>query len=142
MSTFTIHNSMTLKELQEAFNSVFPYLKLEFFIESHKVSEGSPKRLMVPGEWDETITIADIQPKSQVVEFVIDSDITVARLEEYLETYFGLHAQVFRLAGDTWLETTRTDEWSLAEQNHMGVENDPTLDSHTNPFELKERPER
>ena len=35
---------------------------------------------------------------------------------------FGLSAQVFRLSGDVWLETTSTDNWTLEEQNSTGQE--------------------
>ena len=142
MSAFTIQNTMTLKELQDTFTGAFPYLKLEFFTEAHKAGEGSPKEQMVPEDWDESLVIKDVQGKSQVVEYPVDGELTVGRLEEYLETYFGLHAQVFRNSGGTWLETTRTDNQTLNQQNQRGAEADPANQSHENPYEIKERPER
>ena len=30
---------------------------------------------------------------------------------------FGLHVQVFRRSGKTWLQTIRTDNWTLGQQD-------------------------
>jgi len=35
---------------------------------------------------------------------------------------FGLAAQVFRKSGRVWLETIRTDNWTLNDQNKHGRE--------------------
>lgn len=57
-------------------------------------------------EWLEAdeVTI-DLQPK-----------MTVAELEAKLQDH-GIFAQVFRKSGDLWLETTRTDGWTLERVN-------------------------
>lgn len=47
---------------------------------------------------------------------------SVQELEKQMEEGFGLHVQVFRRSGNIWLETTVTDEWTLAFQNEQGQE--------------------
>lgn len=42
---------------------------------------------------------------------------TVMDLEQEFQDSFGLSIQVFRKSGDVWIETTVTDDWTLAKQN-------------------------
>jgi hypothetical protein len=35
---------------------------------------------------------------------------------------FGLDVQVFRKSGNTWLVTTKTDDWTIAEHNKRAKE--------------------
>jgi hypothetical protein len=46
--------------------------------------------------------------------------MTVAELERLFVENFGLNAQVFRRSGTLWLQTSATDNWTLAEQNRKG----------------------
>jgi hypothetical protein len=46
----------------------------------------------------------------------------VQDVEQLLWDAFGLSVQVFRKSGNLWLETTVTDQWSLAYQNEQGRE--------------------
>jgi hypothetical protein len=47
---------------------------------------------------------------------------SVQDLEQLIWDAFGLSVQVFRKSGNLWLETTVTDQWSLAYQNEQGRE--------------------
>jgi hypothetical protein len=42
--------------------------------------------------------------------------------------------QVFRQSGRVWLETTRTDDWTLAEQNKQGEELSKYKNEKEKPF--------
>jgi len=46
----------------------------------------------------------------------------VSELEKIFLEDYGLNVQVFRNSGRVWLETTMTDDWTLAEQNRQGEE--------------------
>jgi len=39
-----------------------------------------------------------------------------------MEDQFGLHVQIFRKSGDLWLQTSKTDEWTIEHQNARGLE--------------------
>jgi hypothetical protein len=60
----------------------------------------------------------------------------VSELEELFEEVFGLSVQVFRKSGESWLQTTTTDSWTLNQQNLKGkemsspVESDEQQDYH------------
>ena len=42
--------------------------------------------------------------------------MTVAEVERNLEKHLGLHAQVFCKLGHTWIETSKTDNYTLEHQ--------------------------
>ena len=46
----------------------------------------------------------------------------VAELENDFSGQFGLQVQVFRKSGEVWLQTTKTDNWTLIEQNQAALE--------------------
>ena len=52
----------------------------------------------------------------------ISEEMLVSALEKSFEVQFGLSAQVFRKSGKTWLETSKTDDWTLKHQNEAGKE--------------------
>jgi hypothetical protein len=107
-----------ISDLQKDFNNAFPFLKIEFF---HNRNQQLPaftfgqmlshnKRIV---EGQTAITDGDIE---------ISQDMKVKDLEKIFKEQFSLMAQVFRLSGNLWLETTMTDEWTLGQQNEHGRE--------------------
>ena len=106
-----------IKEVQEEFNALFPYLKLEFFSKRHRSGEASAKKYMkeINGK-----KLGDFKLKANDVPIEIHPEMTVANLEESFRKLYGLNVQVFRKSGKVWLETTFTDGWSLEEQNLQG----------------------
>ena len=101
-----------VQELQRAFNDLFPRLALHLFEKPHAAGEGSPKRERVN---------ADAELKQWIGgesrELELFDDMTVAQLEKTLREC-GMFAQVFRQSGNLWLETTRTDQWTLHRVNN------------------------
>ncbi len=111
-----IKPSNTLAEIQEAFRAKFPYLKIEFYHSPHKAGEGSPPKEQL----DSAIRIGELSGAVQQADIKIDGAIQVKTLEQHLSEQFGLNAQVFRRSGRLWLQTTKTDDWTLAMQNEHG----------------------
>lgn len=111
-----INDNRKIADIQNDFNTYFPYLKIEFFSKPHKKKEGSLKSLMIP--------IADTLKKYRQSHnngsISIIPQMTVSDLEQQFNEIFGLSAQVFRKSGKIWLETTITDSWTLEEQNKQG----------------------
>lgn len=106
-----VKQNHTAASLQKAFNTLFPRLSLHLFKMPHEKGEGSPKsERALPesllAEWLDTDEVTvELYPK-----------MTVAELEAELQEH-GIFAQVFRKSGDLWLETTRTDDWTLERVN-------------------------
>jgi len=127
----TIKDDRKISEIQESFNTSFPYLKLEFFKKMHGVKELSPFKGMV----DSDKTIGQIRTIQNDGFITVTPKMTVAELEQEFGKIFGLSAQVFRKSGKMWIETTVTDKWTLEQQNSEGealtVENKPTRPNYS-----------
>lgn len=107
--TMKIDMNTSVGSIQQAFTSVLPYLKLEFFRSIDKVS--GRRRLRLPAE------IA--RPGMEETELCFNPQMRVAELEAMLQR-IGLPVQVFRRSGNVWIETSLTNDWTLAQQNQEG----------------------
>jgi hypothetical protein len=115
--TIHINDNRTLQQIQEEFNTRFPLLKIEFFAYPHGQGGGSAKAEMLAAN-----TVLKSLPSAHVDgELIVTGDMTVAQLEKAFREHFGLNAQVFRLSGRAWLETTVTDSWTLTEQSRQAA---------------------
>lgn len=112
----TINDTRKISEIQEEFNAVFPFLKLEFFSRPHKAGAGSAKKFLKAG----TKTLGECRTVHNTGKITVSPNMTVADLEQKFTQVYGLGVQVFRNSGKVWLETTVTDSWTLEEQNLQG----------------------
>ncbi len=106
-----ISSKLPISDVQKTFSSTFPFLKIEFF-------KSNGMRPLLPGDHN----IAEAQKKITEGSIEIVGEMKVRELEQALDKLFPLHAQVFRRSGNIWLETTMTDDWTLAQQNEHGRE--------------------
>lgn len=109
----------SIGELQNQFKNIFPYLKLEFFVKPHGSGVGSRKELIIN---DSSLQLSKLSSKLDETEYAISETTTVNDLEQYFKNELGINVQVFRRSGNSWLETTATDSWTLAKQNTEGKE--------------------
>jgi hypothetical protein len=114
----TVNKDKKLIEIKKEFQKRFPYLKLEFYSEQHGLEEGSPKGKTM----NEALTIGQVQSKEASGSFALTGLTTVANLEDAFAQCFGLSVQVFRKSGKLWIQTSKTDHWTLAEQNQKAME--------------------
>jgi len=121
-----INQTKTLKSIQEEFESYFPYLKIEFYNDTHSAGEGSHKRNTL----DNNLKIGAVQKHEFSGTIKIDELTKVSDIENTFAKNLGLAAQVFRKSGNLWLQTTATDNWTLAKQNEVAMEKtDPSDDT-------------
>ena len=112
-----IDDAKTVAEIQGEFSSIFEGLKIEFYKVKHADHHGSKKEDQYPSHK----VLADIRSEHNSGELVIEDKMSTAALEEAFESKFGLFVQVFRKSGNIWLQTSATDDWSLAKQNEKGM---------------------
>ncbi|MEO6303355.1 MAG: hypothetical protein ABIP51_09280 [Bacteroidia bacterium] len=112
----TINDNRKIFAIQEEFNTLFPYLKIEFFSKPHKSGGGSPKNLVKHN----SKTLQECRTIHNKGEIAITPGLTVTELEQRFEDVYGLSVQIFRKSGKVWLETTLTDAWTLEQQNKQG----------------------
>lgn len=113
-----LHSERTIQEVKEEFNTVYPFLKIEFFSKRHKPGEGST-------EFDELDPSAElIDVTGALKEGIIDINPTdtVKDVEQKFQQQYGLPVQIFRKQKGVWHETTVTDDLTLQEQNTWGRE--------------------
>ncbi|MES2566881.1 MAG: hypothetical protein V4565_08440 [Bacteroidota bacterium] len=114
----TINDDRKIFTIQDEFNTLFPYLKLEFFSKHHKPCGSSAKNLVKQN----SVTLGEFRTEHHMGEITIVPEMKVSDLEQNFGNIYGLGVQVFRKSGKLWLETTVTDNWTLAEQNKQGEE--------------------
>ena len=112
-----ITDNKSLRQVKNEFQEKFPFLKLEFYDHAHHEGEGSPEKYHL----DETMTIGGVRKVHNEGELSIHGNLKVSTLESQFAEIFGLNVQVFRRSGELWLQTTSTDEWTLADQNEKGA---------------------
>lgn len=101
----------TTAEVRNQIMEHFPGLKIEFFKNSHDKHKGSHREDMVTKE----LPLNQLNPNHSSATLEITPSTTVNELEELFE-HNNLHVQVLRKMGPNWIETTRTDSYTLQEQ--------------------------
>jgi len=112
----TVNDKRKIFAIQEEFNALFPYLKLEFFSKPHKPGGASAKKFVKHN----SKTLGECRTVHNNGNITITPEMTVLDLEQCFGDVYGLGVQVFRQSGKVWLETTVTDHWTLEEQNRQG----------------------
>jgi hypothetical protein len=117
MTSIEMHitDNKLIQDLQEEFNSLFPYLKIEFFSITSKGKE-NPK-ILSPLQ-----AVGQSRKKREDGVLLLNSHMTVTAFEKEMWERFGLLVQVFRQSGKMWIETSLTDSWTLERQNAEGYE--------------------
>jgi hypothetical protein len=123
----------TLKEIDEEFHKRFPYLKLAFFSKPHTEGELSSNEDAV----DLNQTLGEFG--SSIVDWKVDGLTVVGELEKKFQENTGLSVQVMRKSGELWLQTSRTDHLTLAEQNAKGRGKDEPLSGSEEPGDYHEQ---
>lgn len=116
--TLLINKKQLISELQQAFNDVYPFLKIELFARKHNFQQASAAQGRLPGH----LSLQEVSPHLSDGEVELPETMRVQELEGIFIDRFGLYLQVFRKSGNLWLETTMTASWTLKLQNEHGRE--------------------
>ena len=113
-----IEPTKQISELQQEFNSAFPFLKIEFF----RSTDNSGLKHNAVNKLPSTYSIGRCQLEKTEGDIIFTQDTRVGDLEKQFQEEYSLNVQVFRRSGAIWLETTMTDKWTLKQQNDHGRE--------------------
>lgn len=111
-----ISEDATIASIQNDFREAYPYLKLEFYQQPHEVAQPSPA-------WEKISSATPIEDIRMMHTFGwidISPKRTAMELEHDFRHTMGLNMQVMRKSGELWLETTKTDNWTLGQLNDEG----------------------
>jgi hypothetical protein len=114
-----INGERLVRDVQQDFSRVYPYLKIEFFRKNGLHKDQALKQNQI--RHDQQLRLANGRDIHKG-DLVIEDMMSVADLEKAFMNKFGLLTQVFRRSGNIWLETSITDGWSLRQQNALGRE--------------------
>jgi hypothetical protein len=103
-------------EVREEFANGYPFLRLDFYKNAHGRPGASVKQKL-----NKLATLANAGLRHEG-EIEIRDSMTVRELEGKLRKQFGLLVQVARKSGKVWLQTTKSDDWTLQQQNERGRE--------------------
>jgi hypothetical protein len=106
-----------LLNIQFYFTEQFPKLKLDFFKTKHDRKELSS----LNDEVMEDLKVKDSNPYFTEKTLLLLSTETVSEFEQRMENEFGLHVQVMRKSHDIWIQTSVTDDWTLAKQMEHAI---------------------
>jgi hypothetical protein len=110
-----ISDSKTVEDLQDRFNTCFPYLKLEFYKEWESSLRDCDKADMARPN----TPIAEIRRKSNSGILDIKSWEKTSKLKHDLKDVYGLSVQVFRMHGNEWIPTSYSDDLTLKQQSDL-----------------------
>jgi hypothetical protein len=124
----------TIKEVQNQFSELFPYLKMNF----HRLigNRAAGNRVLYTAD----VKMNDILPEFKGGDWKIRDSMTIAEFEKGLLDQFGLSVQILRKSGNLWLGTSRSNSWTLKEQNDHGREISPDPKEH--PVKFHQFPSR
>ncbi|MBL7782264.1 MAG: hypothetical protein JNM22_13660 [Saprospiraceae bacterium] len=123
--------------LQAQFNSFFPNLKLAFFSKPHDDFKSSAAKFLIQEKNKPLGELTDRLLMPDKVE--VHADMKVLEVENLFEEKFGLHVQVFRRSGKIWLETSKTDHLTLAEQELKALDSDHIHTEFGDPMDYREQ---
>ena len=110
-----ITRNRLIDDVQQDFNRHYPFLKIEFYEKPGSI-KGSLK-------FDTWISPSknDGQVRRNHIEGVLEikSWYTVGKVEKEFSDKFGLNVQVFREENGGWVQTGKTDKFTLREQQEM-----------------------
>ncbi len=104
-----VNKETSLNFVQHKFREEFPNLRLGTIVKG-KIGN---RILFLDHDEDEIVRI----DKKENFVLHAEPDIKVADFEKELEAGFGIHIFVFRRSKTIWLETTKTNDWTLQQQN-------------------------
>jgi len=113
--TLHIGQESQIRNIQNEFNKVYPFLKIEFFKNSSKEKPLQKSEKINAGE---KVKLVACLNRSNKID--IGKQRTVAQLQEDFKELCGLNALVYRKSGNLWIEPSLTDDWTLEQQKREG----------------------
>lgn len=130
-----IDNKKTLEEIQKEFSRRFPFLKIQFYKQSHPEGAGSPKFEILSNH----LRLEEVQKTNATKPILINGLMKVSDLEKVFDVTYGLPVQVFRKSANIWLQTTKSDNITLAEQNLRAKEMQESLNRPEEHIDYREQ---
>jgi hypothetical protein len=110
--------STSLASIQAKFNKMFPYLKLEFYQPIEIKGNKNENRYL----YHKSTRLFEIIDLKGIKVLNISEFSTINAIKELFSSQLKLEINIFRKSRNGWLNTEKTNEWSLKRQNLVGEE--------------------
>ena len=107
-----IEAESTVRDVQEKFQTVYPYLQIHFYKGNPKDRSNFQRLQKISAD----VLIKDLTLADKRISISIDNNTTVLEL---LGSFgdIGLEAEVCRKSGNHWVATSLTADWTLQRQS-------------------------
>lgn len=126
----------TIGALQTEFTEAFEGLKIVFFSKPHAEHKGSAAKFLIQ---DRDMLLSQLVPNLKPGTILIAPETVVWDMEKVFESEYGLHVQLFRKSGRTWLETSVTDNLTLAEQQAKAKASENIHQEFVDPLDYRDQ---
>jgi len=111
-----INDNTSLRDIQLVFSNFYPFLRIEFYHNPHKIYEASSEKDLIKSN----TTVGKIKSThvSGLLEILPLSRIS--DVEDEFQKRFGLSVQVLKMEKKGWEQTTGMDDFTLREVYEMG----------------------
>jgi len=109
-----IHRETRVEDIQQSFNSYYPFLRIQFYSPSHP-KDGLAKATPLSGKLSDILF-----RETSHLTLDIHSAYSIAAIEDSCRA-MGLQALISRKGGSVWVEILLTKNWSLDQQNKAGA---------------------
>ncbi len=114
-----VNHNWTIAEFDGYFTESFPYLSISIYY----------KGFEIPGHM-KTYTLLELGSIKSAKSFSIHENLSVRELVELFWLNLGLLITISRKVGHSKLETSFTNQWTLKEQNDMGIKLNIEFENH------------
>ncbi|MFQ5448751.1 MAG: hypothetical protein ACE5FF_17645, partial [Saprospiraceae bacterium] len=104
-----INDLRTIFDLQKEFMQEFPYLRLEFFKDTHLAGQGTKEVTILDGKE----LVGDVRKVHNRGYIKLDGNLTVGGLEQAFAEIFGLHILIYRKSFGEWIKSYSSEASTL-----------------------------
>ena len=102
-----------IDDIKEEFNRGFPYLNIEF-----KIDTNQRRNRNLIGK----LKLGDVLKDNPEGIISINENNSIKQVSQKFADNFGLSTNFYRRSGNLWIEIKATCDWSLKQQNESGME--------------------
>ena len=124
----TLTGETSIKELNKAFNSYFPFLRLQF--NSLTQGMGDPPNLSLKEKGQ--VKLSEISNHFSMGVLVFKPVTSIKEFVQKIHKVHGLQVRLLRRSGDTWIEANESEEMTLQFENALGAASIRKIDFNVN----------
>ena len=127
---FIIQQDSDIRTVREHFCEWYPYLRINFFRNKNNGQTITSQSIV----FSDTTKLNEINPGFSGGVIEIFDEMSILEFENEFFRRYGMSVQLSRKSGNLWLDTVKTNQWTLKEQDEHGKAISPISNQKTPPF--------